>query len=209
MNNLPQLGIAAILCFAMPSFADAQVFRRMPPAPRPAPQVPSRPIDTSWQKSPYLYWQIHHHRPLPPYPPYRPWPYPYPIPYPYPVPYPYPYDPANTYVNNYYQPPADSGLGYNPPTTTALPPPKSNQAVICVVLPTTAAVVWVDGEKKESGLSSTRVFTTPDLEPGHNYYYTIKAQWVQVGENVSQERLAVVSAGKTTVVDFTKASGAK
>lgn len=151
----------------------------------------------------YSYWMVNHYHPLPPYPPYpRPWPYPWP--YPYPVPYPVPVYPDNTYVHNFYQPPAGTGLSASSPTTAILPPPQDNRAVVCVVLPTTAAVVWFDGEKKESGLSSTRVFTTPELGPGHKYHYTVKAQWVQRGENVSQERIVTVAPGKTTVVDFTK-----
>jgi uncharacterized protein (TIGR03000 family) len=178
----------------------AQMFRRpiMPIRPiNPArPIGPYRPvpyIDTSWQNNPYVYWEIHHHRPYPPYP--------YPVPYP--MPYPVPSDPGYTVVNNYYTPSGSADQAEQ--TTTVLPQPRSDQGVVAIKLPTTAAVVWIDGNKIDSGLNATRVYTTPDLEPGHNYSYTVKAQWVQRGDNVSQERTVTVAAGKTTVVDFTKA----
>jgi uncharacterized protein (TIGR03000 family) len=177
---------------AMP--APAQMFRR--PVRPVGPYRPLPYIDTSWQNNPYVYWTIHHHG--------RPYPWPYPYPYPYPVPYPVPSDPGYTVVNNYYTPsddPSQSATGEQ--STTVLPPPKSNQGVVAIKLPTTAAVVWIDGHKIDSGLSATRVYTTPDLEPGHDYGYTVKAQWVRRGSNVTQERQVSVAAGKTTVVDFT------
>ena len=75
--------------------------------------------------------------------------------------------------------------------------------MLAISLPTTATVVWVDGQKIESDLSATRVYTTPDLEAGHDYRYLVKAQWVHRGENVSQQRYVRVEPGKTSVVDFT------
>jgi uncharacterized protein (TIGR03000 family) len=166
------------------------------------PIEPVRPIpfiDTSWQNNPYVYWTIHHHGMPYPYPPR---PYPYPVPYP--MPYPIPTGSGYTTVNNYYTPTSDYGQQpYGQQTTAVLPPPKSTQAVVAINLPTTAAVVWIDGQKLESGLNATRVYTTPELEPGYHYQYMVKAQWVQRGNNVSEERSVSVEPGKTTVVDFT------
>ena len=188
--------LTAVILGTLTLVADAQPYRRL------GGFRPPERIDPIVQPGgSYNYWMIHHDRPLPPYPPY---PHPYPWPYPYPVPYPVPYYPDNVYVNNFYQPPPDYGWPAQTPSTAVLPAPTDNTAVVAVVLPTTAAVVWFDGERKESGLNSTRVFTTPPLDPGHKYHYTVKAEWVRLGENVSQSRVVTVSAGKTTVVDFTK-----
>ena len=181
--------------------AEAQFYRR--------PFVPIRPvqpfrplpyIDTSWQNSPYVYWTIHHHG--------MPYPYPYvpqPYPVPYPMPYPVPTGSGYTTVNNYYTPESSVGQQAYGQMTSVLPPPQPNNAVVAINLPTTAAVVWIDGQKLESGLNATRVYTTPELEPGHKYQYVVKAEWVQRGQNVSEERSVSVEPGKTTVVDFTMA----
>ena len=150
------LAVLALSLF-VPS-SEAQFLRR--PFVPVRPNVPYRPgyIDTSWQNNPYVYWEIHHHRPYPPIPPY---PYPYPVPVGYSV------------VNNYYAP--DPGSNVPQQTTTVLPPPSPTQGVVVIKLPTTAAVVWIDGNKIESGLNATRVYTTPELEPGHDYRYLVKA----------------------------------
>ncbi len=128
------------------------------------------------------------------------------MPYPYPYPYPVPGSAASTFVPNPNQPGPDGG---QTPGTAVLPPPKNNQAVVCVVLPTTAANVWFDGHKTSTELSATRVFNTPELTPGKSYYYSVKAEWVQRGRNVSEERSVSVTANQTTVVDFTKAADKK
>lgn len=198
MRHFRGFVLAMIACLLSATSVQAQLYRR--------PYVPIRPItpyrplpyiDTSWQNNPYVYWTIHHHGMPYPYP-YPPRPYPYPVPYP--MPYPVPSGPGYTTVNNYY-PRSPEADGH--PITSVLPPPKPNTAVVAINLPTTAAVVWIDGHKLESGLAVTRVYTTPDLEPGHTYQYMVKAQWVQRGDNVSQERTVSVEPGKTTVVDFT------
>jgi uncharacterized protein (TIGR03000 family) len=190
MRAILRLLPALLVLLLAATEAEAQYFRRSVRPVRPVRPLPY--IDTSWQNSPYVYWMIHHH---PPYPPLPPWPYPYP----YPVPYPVPVDQGYTVVNNYLPAEPDAQR-----TTAVLPPPASNKAVVAINLPTTAAVVWIDGHKLESGLSATRVYTTPELEPGHAYHYTVKAQWVRRGDNVSEERRVRVEAGKTSVVDLTK-----
>ncbi|MCI0639501.1 MAG: TIGR03000 domain-containing protein [Gemmataceae bacterium] len=141
------------------------------------------PIDPKQKDNPYKWWLLHHRMQRP---------------------YPVPVYSGNTIINNIYQPASESGYDPYKSSTAVLPKPSETQAVVSVILPTTAAVVWVDGEKKDSGLSAIRVYTTPDLEPGHTYQYRIKAQWVQRGENVNEERTVAVKPGSTTVVDFTK-----
>jgi uncharacterized protein (TIGR03000 family) len=197
MRYCRRIASALVLSIVAAQSASAQFFRR-PLAPI-RPITPVRPfpfIDTSWQNNPYVYWTIHHHG--------MPYPYPYPPrPYPYPMPYPVPMGPGYTTVNNYYTPRPELGQAYGHPITSLLPPPQANKAVVAINLPTTAAVVWIDGQKLESGLNATRVYTTPELEPGHKYQYMVKAEWVQRGQNVSEERGVSVEPGKTTVVDFT------
>jgi uncharacterized protein (TIGR03000 family) len=50
--------------------------------------------------------------------------------------------------------------------------------------------------------SDTRTFLTPDLIPGKDYYYTIKAEVVRDGKKLKQSQKIFVRAGKTTRVEF-------
>ena len=50
--------------------------------------------------------------------------------------------------------------------------------------------------------SATRSFDTPALDPGQAYYYTLTAEVMREGRNVTETRKATVRAGKETVVDF-------
>jgi uncharacterized protein (TIGR03000 family) len=176
MKLFSRIMAALLLLIAAAAVTQAQNSRK--------PSPPDPDIDTSWQNNPYVYWLIHHHSPNPPQP------------YPYPIPAGTPY----TVVSNYYAPDVANAQ----PSTALLPPGPANLSILAVNLPTTAAVVWIDGNKMSSGLSATRVYTSPELEPGHDYYYKVKAQWVRRGDNVTQTRTVKVAAGTTTVVDFNK-----
>jgi uncharacterized protein (TIGR03000 family) len=50
--------------------------------------------------------------------------------------------------------------------------------------------------------SAVRTFETPKLEPGRQYYYTVKAEQVRDGQTRSDSRRVVVEAGKESVVEF-------
>jgi uncharacterized protein (TIGR03000 family) len=50
--------------------------------------------------------------------------------------------------------------------------------------------------------SAKRSFHTPRLEPGRQYYYTLKAEMTRDGQPVVDSRRVYVSAGKTVNVDF-------
>jgi uncharacterized protein (TIGR03000 family) len=50
--------------------------------------------------------------------------------------------------------------------------------------------------------SATRSFETPKLEPGRQYFYTVKAEAVRDGRPQSESRRIFVEAGKQTTVDF-------
>jgi uncharacterized protein (TIGR03000 family) len=67
------------------------------------------------------------------------------------------------------------------------------------------AKVYVDGVvcPIESGKST---FETPKLQAGRQYFYTIKAEMVRDGQNVSESRRVIVQAGKSTSVEFKEIS---
>jgi uncharacterized protein (TIGR03000 family) len=50
--------------------------------------------------------------------------------------------------------------------------------------------------------SATRTFSTPRLDPGRQYYYTLKAEVVRDGQAQSESRRVFVEAGRQTSVDF-------
>jgi uncharacterized protein (TIGR03000 family) len=50
--------------------------------------------------------------------------------------------------------------------------------------------------------SGTRSFTTPELETGRDYYYTVKAVAVREGQTVAKSRRVKVQAGKVALVSF-------
>jgi uncharacterized protein (TIGR03000 family) len=105
----------------------------------------------------------------------------------------YPYT-APRYV---FTPQASS---YMPPTPEAQAP--ANAASIRVRLPDAKAKVWFDGTATTS-TGTERLYHTGPLEPG-NYTYRIRAAWTVKGEEMIQEQVVSVSAGKTAVVDFTR-----
>jgi uncharacterized protein (TIGR03000 family) len=90
-------------------------------------------------------------------------------------------------------------------TTRVLPPtPKLDlTAHIEVAVPDANAAVWF-GDYQTSSRGLTRNFTSPALEPGTSYSYTIKASWDESGQTRTAERVVYVKAGARVVVDFTQ-----
>ncbi len=128
-------------------------------------------------------------------------PRPYP-PYPY---YPYPYFfPFPLFNNNPPQPPNYEVTPQSP--VDQLPAPKENRAVIHIIVPSTANDIWVDGIKMPTRETSSRVFISPPLEPGHTYTYTIRAAWPTGLSMVTQERTVALTANRTVTVDFNQPS---
>ncbi|MCI0378044.1 MAG: TIGR03000 domain-containing protein [Gemmataceae bacterium] len=76
-----------------------------------------------------------------------------------------------------------------------------NYCRVLVRLPDPDAEVWLEGNKTNSR-GMTRVYETPELEPGSSYSYTIRASWVQNGRPVTEERRVSLTAGRTVVADF-------
>jgi uncharacterized protein (TIGR03000 family) len=119
------------------------------------------------------------------------------------------------YYGGYYGGPgyayADPGYYYpygqpNIPPPSAVdpnaPPPAANTARLTVRVPADARVWVEDYLTQQTG--PVRVMTTPALEPGQVYHYTVKAQWDENGQPVTREQTVNVMAGGNTPVDFTQ-----
>ena len=137
----------------------------------------------------------------------------------YPYGYGYPasiYTPV--YVNRYYTPfvgvaaPAPyytgSAAAYSvqtaPPMAPATEPATTrvdNTALIELRVPTQAKV-WFDGTLTTQ-TGANRRYVTPDLTPGYDHTYAVKATWTQDGKEVSQERKVIVQAGHHYFIDLT------
>jgi uncharacterized protein (TIGR03000 family) len=63
------------------------------------------------------------------------------------------------------------------------------------------ATLTVNGQRVEAA-AGTQVFVTPDLEPGQDYYYTIRANVVQDGRTVAISRQVTVRAGQQSEVNL-------
>jgi uncharacterized protein (TIGR03000 family) len=50
--------------------------------------------------------------------------------------------------------------------------------------------------------SDTRAFDTPALQPGQQFYYTVKAEVVRDGKSVTETRRVIFEAGSKIDVDF-------
>jgi uncharacterized protein (TIGR03000 family) len=84
-----------------------------------------------------------------------------------------------------------------PAAATAAPTP----AQVTVIVPADADVFFDGTPTSQAG--TERVFETPPLTPGQNYYYEIEAQWSANGEPFDQARKINVTAGSRVTVDFT------
>jgi uncharacterized protein (TIGR03000 family) len=74
-------------------------------------------------------------------------------------------------------------------------------ATVIVELPADAKLT-IDGEATTS-TSATRVFQTPELEPGKTFHYTLRAQVERDGKLQSVTRRVEVRAGEQTRVSLT------
>ncbi len=90
---------------------------------------------------------------------------------------------------------ADPGAGL-------LPQPRELTAHIAVRVHADAEVWFGQGKTRQTG--EAREFVSPELTPGREYTYAIKARWAEGGKDVMQTREVVVSAGTRTTVDFTR-----
>jgi uncharacterized protein (TIGR03000 family) len=73
-------------------------------------------------------------------------------------------------------------------------------ATIVVSLPAEARLLIDD--TATTSRSDRRVFVSPELNPGREYHYTLKAEWVRDGKPVVVSKEVAVSAGNETQVSF-------
>jgi uncharacterized protein (TIGR03000 family) len=78
-------------------------------------------------------------------------------------------------------------------------------ATILVNLPAEAKLL-IDGASTTS-TSSTRLFVSPNLQPGQEYVYTLRAEILRDGQTIAQEQRVTVRAGEETRVPITFAQG--
>jgi uncharacterized protein (TIGR03000 family) len=82
-------------------------------------------------------------------------------------------------------------------------PVPPDRALLLVRVPAGAVLTLDAYTAKQQG--TERLFVTPALEAGKTYSYILKATWKEGGKTRTATSKAVVSAGKRTVVDLTKA----
>jgi uncharacterized protein (TIGR03000 family) len=74
------------------------------------------------------------------------------------------------------------------------------RAEITVLVPAAAVVSFFDQPTRQQG--TERVFVTPPLKAGTEYYYDVSARWTASGKEVTQTRKLTVTAGARVRVDF-------
>jgi uncharacterized protein (TIGR03000 family) len=79
-------------------------------------------------------------------------------------------------------------------------PQDPNTARIIVHVPANAEIQFEGQKTQQRG--STRQFVSPPLKSGKEYTYDVKAEWMENGRNVSQERQINVRPGASVTVDF-------
>jgi uncharacterized protein (TIGR03000 family) len=77
-------------------------------------------------------------------------------------------------------------------------PAGSNEATIIVHVPANASLS-IDGQQTQQR-SDTRVFTSPPLEPGKTYTYTLRAEMSRDGHTVHETKNVDVRAGQSSEV---------
>ena len=83
-----------------------------------------------------------------------------------------------------------------PKKATGAPAP----AQVIVQLPEQAEL-YVDGQRSRL-TAATRTVVTPELEPGENYYYTLRAEVVRDGTAIKKDQRVLLRAGEVSRVYF-------
>jgi uncharacterized protein (TIGR03000 family) len=97
---------------------------------------------------------------------------------------------------------ASNQLSVNMAAGTAV---AADVARIDVAVPVAEAKVWVNGTAtKSTGLN--RLFISPPLQPGQNYSYEIRAQWLENGQTMERTTKVRVQASKQVDVDLTRSA---
>jgi uncharacterized protein (TIGR03000 family) len=83
-------------------------------------------------------------------------------------------------------------------TTTSFP---DTAALISVIVPPDAEI-WFDNYKtKQTG--PERRFLTPSLDPNRNFFYEVRARWMEDNRQVEETKKVIIHAGEQPTVDFT------
>jgi uncharacterized protein (TIGR03000 family) len=84
-------------------------------------------------------------------------------------------------------------------------PLSANVVALRIFLPADAQV-WIQGAAtRQQG--RVRIFESPELTPGVEYTYDIRAQWIEGGRQVEKTRHVTVHPGDRLTVIFTQAPG--
>ncbi|HZZ80177.1 MAG TPA: TIGR03000 domain-containing protein, partial [Gemmataceae bacterium] len=75
-------------------------------------------------------------------------------------------------------------------------------ASVVVMVPSDAKLYFDGYATKQTG--ETRLFTTPPLKTGSEFYYQLKAEIARGGKTLTQVRNVPVRSGDTTYVDLTQ-----
>ena len=86
----------------------------------------------------------------------------------------------------------------------AYPQQPQNAAMINMRVPADAKVFFGDAEGSNAQSGTVRHFVSPPLDPGSNYQYQLRAQWMENGQMVTRSRTVDVHANQTVNVDFTQ-----
>jgi len=78
----------------------------------------------------------------------------------------------------------------------------ANKANVRVTVPNPEARVWFEDTPTQQR-GTERVFVSPDLSPGREYTYRIRAAWDEGGREVTREKSVTVTPGQMATVDFT------
>jgi uncharacterized protein (TIGR03000 family) len=98
----------------------------------------------------------------------------------------------------------DKGKGDKEPGKDKDDMVSSTSATLVVSLPADARLT-IDGQATTS-VSSVRTFTSPELQPGRTYVYTLQAVYTRDGEEKTVSKKVHVWAGRTSRVDLNDTS---
>jgi uncharacterized protein (TIGR03000 family) len=88
------------------------------------------------------------------------------------------------------------------PKVSQVPAP----ATIIVTLPAEAKLLIDDAATTST--TARRVFVSPTLEPGKEYFYNLKVEFVRDGKTLNAAKKVSVTAGNETTVNFENNEGA-
>jgi uncharacterized protein (TIGR03000 family) len=111
------------------------------------------------------------------------------------------FDSPGYFADSGFSPGYDNGQRISAYQDPAAPPPvPQNTALIRVLVPDDAKIWFNQAETTQTG--PVRVFNTPQLEPGRNYTYDVRAQWRSGDHEVNQNRQASFHSGDAVTVSF-------